>query len=163
MAGMKTAVVYYSLDGNCAFVAKQIKTMLNADLVRLQTQDEKQRGFIGKLFWGGGMVVLGKKPPLKPYAFDPSVYDLIVIGAPVWAGSPAPPIHTFTDGAGITGKKIALFVCHGGGMRNALEKFRSWLTGNEISAEADFVSPIKNSEETKRRIADWVKGLEGKE
>jgi hypothetical protein len=34
-AYMKTAVVFYSHDGNCAFVVDAIKAQLNADLVRL--------------------------------------------------------------------------------------------------------------------------------
>ena len=159
---MKTAVVYYSLDGNCALVAKKIKTQLNADLIRLQTQDEKKRSRIGKFFWGGGMVFMRKKPPLKPYTFDPSAYDLIVIGVPVWAGSPAPPVKTFLSEAGITGKKIALFVCHAGGQGNALRKFKALLAGNDIVAEMDFNNPAKgNYEEMEQQITDWAKGFEG--
>ena len=159
---MKTVVVYYTLDGNCALVAREIKDMLNADTIRLHTKDEKKHGKIGRYFWGGGMVVRGIKPPLKPYTFDPSAYDLIIIGAPVWAGSPAPPILTFLSEAGITGKKIALFICHGGGIRNTLEKFKAPLAGNEIVGEADFRNPGKgSSEDLKQRIADWVKRFAG--
>ena len=159
---MKTAVVYYSLDGNCAFVAEQIKTELNAELIQLYTQDDKKRrGFI-KILWGGGMVFKRIKPPLKPYTFDPAAYDLIIIGAPVWAGSPAPPIETFLSGTAINGKKIALFVCHGGGKKNAITQFKALLPGNEIIAEADFVNARKNSGEVKRQIIDWVKGIKGK-
>ena len=157
---MKTAVVYYTLDGNCALVAAEIKSKLNADSLRLQTQDEKKRGKFGKLLWGGGMVFRHKKPPLKPFSFDASAYELIIIGAPVWAGSPAPPIETFLSEAGIKGKKIALFVCHGGGAGKSLKKFRALLDGNEIVAETDFKDFGKDkSEGTASRLADWVKGL----
>jgi flavodoxin len=157
---MKTAVVYYSLDGNCALVAEELKARLNADLISLHTKDEKKRGKMGKFFWGGGMVFFHKKPPLKPYTFDASAYDLIILGVPVWAGSPAPPIQTFISKAGITGKKIALFVCHGGGKGKAVKKFKSLLAGNEIVATADFIDPSKgNSENVKQKIADWAKGL----
>jgi len=157
---MKIAVVYYTLDGNCAVVAREIKERLNADVIRLHTQDERKRSFLGKMFWGGAMVTFHKKPPLKPYTFDASAYDLIILGAPVWAGTPAPPIQTFLDEAGITGKKIALFVCHGGGAGKALGKFKSWLPGNEIVAEADFENPAKGyGENAEEKIADFVKGL----
>ena len=157
---MKTAVVYYTLDGNCAIVAQEIKSKLNAELIRLHTQDEKKRGKIGKLFWGCGMVFSRKKPPLKPYTFDPSAYERIVIGAPVWAGSPAPPILTFLSEAGITGKKIALFVCHAGGKGDALEKLKALFAGNDIIAEADFTNPAKgNGDEVERQVAEWVKGF----
>jgi len=159
---MKTAVVYYTLDGNCAIVARAIKDKLGADVIQLYTQDEKKRSMMGKMFWGGGMVFSGKKPPLKPYTFDPAAYELIIIGAPVWAGSPAPPILTFLSEAGITGKKIALFVCHGGGKGKALKKFKAWLAGNDIVAEADFVEPVRvGGDEVERKVADWVKGFGG--
>jgi flavodoxin len=157
---MKTAVVYYSLDGNCAFVAEEIKARLNADLISLHTKDEKKRSKIGKFFWGGGMVFRRKKPPLKPYSFDASAYELIIIGVPVWAASPAPPIETFLSEANIKGKKIALFVCHGGGKGGALEKLKALLAGNEIASATDFIEPSKdNGEKVKQQIADWVKGL----
>jgi flavodoxin len=159
---MKTAVVYYSLDGNCAFVAEEIKSLLNAELIHLQTKDEKKRRCFAKYFWAGGMVFMHKKPPLKPYTFDPAAYELIVIGAPVWAGSPAPPIQTFLSESGISGKKIALFACHGGGKGNAFDIFKALLAGNEIIAQADFVNACKNSAEVKQRIADWVKWFQEK-
>jgi len=159
---MKTAVVYYTLDGNCALVAAEIQTQLNADSVRLRTKDEKKRSSIGKFFWGGGMVFLRKKPKLKPYTFDASAYDLIIIGAPVWAGTPAPPVGTFLSEAGIKGKKIALFLCHGGGKENAMDKLKAQLAGNEIIGEIDFkYFAVDKKGDAKERLAAWIKGLKG--
>jgi len=158
---MKVAVVYYSLNGNCAFIAQEIKSILDADLTRIRTEDEKPRGGFAKFFWGVG-VMLAKKALLKPYTFVPADYDLIIIGAPVWAGGPAQPIRSFLAETGITGKKIALYVCHGGGAGKALEKFKALLPGNDITAEADFVVPIKNSENAKQQVSDWVKGFQTK-
>jgi flavodoxin len=156
---MKVVVVFYSYDRNCTFVAERLKSQLNADLIQIQMKDDKRRRGFAKFFWGGGMVFMKKKPPLKPYAFDPAAYDLIVIGAPVWAGSPAPPLKTLLSDTAMSGKKVALFVCHGGGKGNALGKFKAMLGGNEIVAEADFKEPLKNSEEAERRISDWVKQI----
>jgi flavodoxin len=156
---MKTAVVYYSLDGNCACVAEELKRALKADLIRLFTTDEKKRVGIAKFFWGGKMIFLRKNPPLKPYTFNPAAYDLIVIGVPVWAGNPAAPIKTFASQTGITGKKIALFVCHASGKGEALEKLKTLFTGNTIISEIDFNKAVINLEEVKQQIADWVKGF----
>jgi len=156
---MKTAVVYYSLNGNCAFVAEEIKAGLNSDLIRLHTKDEKDRKGCAKFFWSI-KVMLSKKPPLKPYTFDPSMYDLIIIGAPVWAGSPASPVKTFISESGIKGKKIALFVCHAGGMGNALGDLTKLLSSNDIISEMDINDPkTKDSEGAKQMIAQWVKTL----
>ncbi|MDR1575259.1 MAG: flavodoxin [Treponema sp.] len=156
---MKTAVVYYSFDGNCALVAEQIKAILNADLIRLQTKDEKKRGGFAKYFWGGAQVVMRKKPALKPYDFDAAAYDLIIIGAPVWAGSPAPPLETFLSAAKISGKKLALFLCHAGGRGKAMDKLKLLLAGNTIAAETDFINPAGNTGELKRKVEEWLKPL----
>jgi flavodoxin len=154
---MKTAVVFYSCSGNSKFIAKEIKDQLNADLIQLYTKDEKKRGKVATILWGGAMVLFRKKPPLKPYSFDPSAYDLIILGAPVWASFPAPPIKTFLSQTPITGKKIAIFVSHAGGKEDSLEKFKALLSGNEIISTADFKDPLKDIEEAQRRIADWLK------
>ena len=156
---MKTAVVYYSLDGNCAFVAEQLKVLLNADLTALETKARKRRTFIGKLFWGLGMVMSKKKPPLKPWSFEANNYDLVIVGAPVWASSPAPPVFTFLSEAGIKGKKIALYLCHAGNFENAFDKFTAYLDGSEVILKGDFKSPLKNTETAKQQITDWVKLL----
>ena len=154
---MKSAIVYYSLDGNCDLVAKMINAQTGAQLLRLETTSEKKRSMLGKFFWGGGMVFLKKKPELKPWSFDPESYGLIIIGAPVWAGAPAPPIQSFLDKAHIKGKKIALFACHGGGMGDAMQKLKDLLAGNEIIGEIDFTEPSKgNDDEVKRQVAEWV-------
>jgi len=158
---MKTALIIYSLDGNCVYAAEKIKSSLNADLIRIQTKDEKKRGKIAKFFWAGGMMFSKKNPPIKDYQFDPSVYDLIILGAPVWAGSPAAPIKTFLSQTPVTGKKTAVFVCHAGGKRDSLEILKSYLTGNNIIGEADFLSPAKNSEEMNKKITDWANTLKG--
>jgi len=157
---MKTAVVYYSLTGNCALIAEEIKSKLDADLIRLHTEDEKPRGGFANFFWGVGVMLGTKKAPLKPYTFNPSIYDLIIIGAPVWAGSPARPIRDFLAETAIKGKKIALFVCHGGGAGKAPEQLKALLTGNEISSETNFIYPIKNIETVKQQAADWAKSLQ---
>jgi len=162
---MKTAVVVYSQNGNCAFIAEEIKASLGADVIRLHTEKEtnrkgrKRRGFAG-FFWAVGVMKGFIKAPLKPYTFNPAAYDLIIIGAPVWNGAPARPIHDFLVESSIKGKKTALFLCHGGGMGKAMEKFKALLPFNEITAEAGFVYPRKNSQTAKQQVADWVKSLQ---
>jgi len=159
---MKTAVIFYSYGGNCAFVAAHIKTLMNADLIRLRTKNEKRRGRVTGFLTACAMVFMKRRPALKPVAFDLAAYDLIVIGAPVWAASPAPPVQAFLSQAGIVGKKLALFVSHVGGMGNALGKFAAMLPGNEMLDAKDFTNPAKNAEDTERQVADWVKVLEEK-
>jgi flavodoxin len=159
---MKTAVVYYSYEGNCAFIAGQIKSRLGAELVALETVDKKKRTGLAKYAWGGSQVFMHKKPALKPCNFDPGAYDLIVLGTPVWAGSPSPAIASFLSSVKITGKRIALFVCHAGGKGKALEKFEALLPGNVVAGRIDFVNPARgDSGELLKNLDGWVKTIGG--
>ena len=156
---MKTAVIYYSYDGNCTFAAEQIAASLKADLVPVQTVDQKKRrGFI-KMLWGVSQIMSGKLPPLKPVNFDVAAFDLIILGTPVWASSPAPAMKAFLSQTKLGGKKIALFMCHAGGMRDAMNKFKSMLKDNTIVSEIDFSGLLKNQEKAKQQIEEWVKTL----
>ena len=157
---MKTAVIYYSYDGNCALVAENIKNELKADTYEIKTVDTKRRRGLSLMAWGGGQVVFGKKPPILPLTVDTAAYDLVILGTPVWAGSPAPAILSFLDKTKISGKKIALYCCHGGGMGKVFQKLRTHLPGNAIISEAYFITPKKQDiSAVKQKIAEWTKTL----
>jgi flavodoxin len=157
---MKTAVIYYSYNGNSAQVAEILKTELNADIFRIETLDDKKRKGFSLILWGGGQVVRGKKPPLKSLSVDINAYDLVILGTPVWAGSPAPAIASFLSTNSIAGKKIALFCCHAGGMDKALDKLKALLGGNTVIGEINFRNVAKMDRgDLKQKIAEWAKTL----
>ncbi|MDR2766861.1 MAG: NAD(P)H-dependent oxidoreductase [Treponema sp.] len=157
---MKTALVYYSLDGNCALIARLIKEKTNADVFALELADEKKRRGLAKMIWGGRMVMTGRKPPLKALTVNPADYDLIILGTPVWAGTFAPPLLTFLAGTNITGKKIALFACYAGSAGKTFDRLKALLAGNEIAGTIGFKNPARLSRD--RAGADlsaWLKTL----
>lgn len=157
---MKTLVVYYSFEGNTRFIACAIAEAIGADLLELKPKKEiGTHGFM-KYVWGGRQVVLKRKPALLPLDRQPQDYDLLFIGTPVWAYSYSPPVHTFFSTANLSGKKIALFCCHGGDKRRTLEKMRASLAGNEIVGEIDFVEPLSGDRNASaRRAQDWARGI----
>ena len=155
---MKVAVIYYSCEGNCVLVADNMKTVFNADTFRIMTMDAKKRYGAGLMIWGCLQVFMKKKPALAPLPVDINAYDLIILGTPVWAGSPAPAMVSFLENAKISGKKIALFCCHGGGPGAIFAKLRDLLQGNTIVGEISFKYPAKNeSTDLKQRIKEWAK------
>jgi len=157
---MKTAVIFYSYEGNSVLVVNAIKAVLDADVFEIKTIDAKKRSGLSLYAWGGGQVVMRKKPAIHPISADLDTYDLIILGTPVWAASPAPAVFSFLSGKKITGKKIALFCCHRGGQGKALEKFKAMLPGNTIVGEIDFKEPSSmDSAELKQKIEEWVKTL----
>jgi flavodoxin len=161
---LKTAIVYYSFEGNCALTAQTLKEILEAapfngkaDLYEIRTADAKKRTGFSKYVWGGSQVFMRKKPALLPMDFDPAPYDLIILGAPVWAGSPAPAMVSFLDKAKPDGKKAAVFCCHAGGKGKALEKFRALVPG--AVGELDLRNPAANPEGLNEKLSGWLQSL----
>jgi flavodoxin len=160
------AIVYYSFEGNCALAARTLKGLIEgapfngkADLYEIKTADAKKRVGLSKYIWGGGQVLMRKKPALLSPAFDPAPYDLVVLGTPVWAGSPAPAMVSFLDKTALGGKKTALFCCHAGGKGRALEKFRALVPGAAIAGELDLCKPAANPEGLAGKLRDWLQSL----
>jgi len=140
---MKRLVVFYSLEGNTKFIAENIARAVDADLLELKVKKSLDKNSFMKFLWGGKQVFMREKPALFPLEKNPNDYDLIFIGTPVWAFTYSAPLNTFFHEAGVKNKKIALFICHGGGIRNTFGDLRKSLSGNEIIGEADFFEPLK--------------------
>ena len=155
---MKALVVYYSLEGNCKFIAEEIKKETGADILELKpVNDISKKGFF-RYFSGGYQALREKKPELKPVNIDLSQYDIIFLGAPVWAQRFAPTINTFISGNQFSGKKIALFCTSGSGNTKALGKMKEQLEKeNTIIGELEFANPLKkNKEESLKKLGEWL-------
>jgi len=154
---MKIAVVYYSLEGNTKFIAGILADTLRADCIELKPlHDVNPRGFM-KFVTGGRLVFRKIMPELAVLEKQPSDYDVVIIGTPVWAFSYAPALRAFFEKNKLTGKKIAVFCCSGGGKGRALEQMKEKLTGNVIIGEQDFVEPLrKRKEESAAKARSWA-------
>src|SRR5574343_265490 len=130
---MKTLVIYYSLTGNTRFVARAVAKTLGADILELQLKDKPENvDGLMKYFWAGKQVFTKQKPELLPLVKNPQDYDCLILGTPIWAFNYVPAFATFFDQVELKGKKIALFCCHGGGKKNALEIMGKMLAGSDL-------------------------------
>lgn len=154
---MKNLIIYYSYEGNCEEISKELEKTLNADVLKLVPKKEKKTKSLFRFVWGGMQVYMTKKPELEPYNIDLSKYDNIIIGSPCWFGTYAPPINTFLSENKIIDKNIYLFVCNGGNLRNTWSNYEKALEGNKIVSKIDFVYPIKNGiDKAKEKARDWA-------
>lgn len=96
---MRTAIVYYSMSGNTAYVAEKIAEEIKAsgevDIIRIEPKKVYPDKGAKKFFWGGKSAVMGEAPALQPYEFNIEKYDRIIFGTPVWASTFVPPLRTF--------------------------------------------------------------------
>ncbi len=158
---MKSLVVYFSLTGNTRFVAQAAAKTINADILELKLKKSPDNipGLM-KFFWAGKQAFTHEKPELMPLDKNPRDYDFIVFGTPVWAYDFVPAFNTFFAQNNISGKKIAVFCCHGGSKRDTLQHLKKILAGNMIIGEADFVEPLKNDEENNlHKAICWAQDL----
>jgi flavodoxin len=159
---MRTLIVYYSYTGNSGLVAGVLRDVLKAETLELKLADDRERKGLARFFWGGKMVFSRAKPALKPHKAGWENYDRIIIGGPVWAGSPAPALVSFLDEARISGKEIILFCCHLGGKGKALAKLRALLPGNTFTGERDFIIPSGGDQrEALESVRAWAESLGG--
>ena len=156
---MKTAVVYYSMSGNTAYVAERISKELGAgvDLIEIKpVKTYHDKGF-RKFFWGGMFAVMAEKPKLHPYSFDDDLYDRIVIGFPVWASRIAPPIRSFVEEnkAALSGKRVFAYACQSGsGAEKAFGGLKELLSISGFAATAILIDPKEKPDEVNERLIE---------
>lgn len=159
---MKSIVIYYSLEGNTDYAAKAIAEALGADTLRLETVEPYPLG-AKRFLLGGKDAVSGAAPALKPYAFDISVYDTVILGTPLWAWTFAPPLRTFLNEHDLHGKKLAFFVSSMGGQDKKC--FRRMMEALDVTdaPTLSLIDPLKRKKDEDqaaiRAFADRVKAL----
>ncbi len=158
---MKTLVIFYSFEGNTRFIAQQLAKSLQADTMELQVAKKYPTKGLQKYLWGGKSVLLGEQPPLTNPMADLDAYQNIVLGSPVWAGSFAPPMHTFLQQHAFHGKNVALFACHGGGgAQKCFAKMRESIPNNTFVGDIAFLDPLQHTPDTAaQKAAAWAEKL----
>jgi flavodoxin len=113
MSTTKALVVYYSLSGHAREAAREIARRLGGELEEI-TDPRKRTGFFG--FMRSGMESsFNMCPAIHDPTKDPGDYQLIVVGAPVWAGKMASPIRAYLSRHGDRlPQKTAFFSTSGG-------------------------------------------------
>jgi flavodoxin len=160
---VKILIVYYSLTGNTKFVAEHIAKELNADVEEVKPVKDLDPDSGSKYFWGGMKAKMKCKPKLEELKHNPSEYDLIIIGTPVWAWTLSPPIRSYCSEFNLEDKKVALFTSSGGDGIKAMKRFKNFMEKSNILGEYRFQDPsINNPEQAKTQATAWSKELMSK-
>jgi len=112
---MRRLIVYYSLSGNTEEAAKKIAKEIGADLLKLETVKAMPKSFAAQIMVGGGQVTFNHIPKLKPFEIDPSSYDEIILGSPIWNSKGVPAVNAFLKDGKAAAKVSSLFFLSGGG------------------------------------------------
>ena len=102
-------VVYYSRTGNTKKLAENISKKLKCDIDEIKYLKQK-KGIIG-LIKAGHEAIRKAKPKIKIQK-DPSKYDQVIIGTPVWTSNMASPVRSYLMENSF--KKVAFFCTQDG-------------------------------------------------
>ena len=158
---MKTAIVYYSLQGNVRYVCEKVAKELGADLIELvPVKAYPDKGMI-KFLWGGSAVTFKKKPELEPYKFNADDYELVILATPVWASSFTPPLRTFLEDNELTGKKIAVIATSAGGnSAKCIASLKEVVKTDSTVAELSLIDPKDHpSKENDKKINEFIERI----
>ncbi|MBK8085441.1 MAG: hypothetical protein IPK28_17335 [Devosia sp.] len=108
---MNSLVLYYSNTGNTQKVAQALAVELGADLAEVTC--DQYLSMPGRLLMALD-VFTRRKPRINVLVPHDAEYDLVVIGGPVWAARPAPPLVAALESVSFGRAALAHFVtCNG--------------------------------------------------
>jgi len=90
---MKILVVFYSRSGKTKKVAEAISEILKCD--KEEIFDTKNREGIPGFLSAGSDANLKGLTAIKEVKNNPSLYDLVIIGTPIWSSNVSTPIRTY--------------------------------------------------------------------
>lgn len=145
---MKILVTYFSRTGNTKKVGKKIAKKLNADKDEIK-DNKKRSGPIG--FIKSGKEAMSKTIVAIHHSKDPSKYDLVIIGTPVWAGNMSSPVRSYISKHKDKFNKVAFFCTTGAiGIEKCLNKMQELAEKKPISTLGLTTKELDNQEKIKR-------------
>jgi len=160
----KILVVYYSLTGNTAGVARDIAGLARADVEALRDFDrEPPLRFLGYL--KAVMDALRGRPgKLGSIACDPRGYSLVVIGTPVWAGCMTPAVRAYLERYRAHLPRVAFFVTSGNTDASKVVVPMEGILGHKAEASVGFsAAELADQGARKDKIATFVQALRQRE
>lgn len=104
---MKILVAFYSRSGKTKKVAETISEILKCD--KEEIFDMKSREGIVGFLSAGTDANLRRLTKIKEIKNNPSLYDLIIVGTPIWSSNVSTPIRTYLSLYQEDFKKVAFF------------------------------------------------------
>ena len=108
----KILIVYYSRTGTTKKVAEALQTKFNCDIESVESVKNRS-GAWGYIF-SGKEATQRSLTEIKPAKQDPSGYDLVIVGTPIWSWNVSSIIRTYLDQQKGKIKKAAFFCTMGG-------------------------------------------------
>jgi len=151
-------VVYYSRTGSTRKVAEYITKQLGADMEAII--DMKKRSGVGGFVLGGRDALGRKETKISEIKIDPSNYELVIIGSPIWAGNMPPAIRTYLNKYKANINSVAFFATSGGlSQVKIFEEVKSLLGKELISLMRICTKELKDDSVFNAKLSSFIKSI----
>ncbi|MEG9499651.1 flavodoxin [Mannheimia indoligenes] len=148
--------------GATEYLAKEIQKHTGADLFRIETvQNYPIDTHQNLLDFAQEEQRKGIKPALKAKP-DLSGYDTVFVGFPIWWYQMPMPLYSFFEPNDFSGKKVVLFVAHGGSrFSGATQVIRKMQPNAEVieGFEAYLYKTTRADSGVEKRLENWLNTL----
>lgn len=165
----KTLIVYYSFTNNVHTIVGDLRTQIEADVVRIEPA-EKGLDYAANNYALGTALLNAIKnnpnsassyPAIDPVDVNLEQYETVVVAAPLWWSQMAAPLQTFLfhHGAEMSGKNIGLIVSSASSGISGVEA-----DAKRLIPDGKFLSPslwIRSSQTSNchSMLAEWLKNI----
>lgn len=157
---MRALLVYYSRTGHTRKIAEAIAKELQCDVDEIV--DTAKRSGPGGFMLSGRQATKKELTKIEPPKKDPSQYDIVIIGTPVWATTMSAPVRTYVAENKARLKRVAFFCTLGGfGVESVFHDLED-LTGKTADGTLAINTPsLKegNYTDSVKQFADIIRGL----
>ena len=159
---LKVLVTYYSSAGHTRTIAEHVARATQGDLEELRAAGEPSGTGAHHYLWALRHLLLSQKPLLTGLKHDAAMYDLIILGSPVWLGTFSPVLHSYIRTAPLAHKRIALFCSYRNSPGTAFKHVTRLLSASTVMAPTlSVLDPVAAGPSSiSIRAQRWVHDLE---
>jgi flavodoxin len=152
----KVLIIYYSHTGITRGIAEKIRDKTGGDVFEIETVRTYPTEYSALTDEAKRELQKNDLPALKKNPPDMSSYDLILIGGPVWWYTVSTPVMSFLKQADFTGKRVAAFCTHEGGIGKIFPHFQQQARNALVLEGLDLFKPQTRKSDTDKAVDSWL-------
>ncbi|MCQ2251271.1 MAG: NAD(P)H-dependent oxidoreductase [Bacteroidales bacterium] len=129
----KALILCYSQTGTTKTVAEEIQKQTGADIEYIECAEAYDGDFGATIQRWQQEMKDGKLPEIKEVKANPTNYDVIFLGYPIWGGNYASPMASYLKTQTLEGKKVVPFMTFGSGGNTSISNLKAALPKAEIA------------------------------
>ena len=154
--GSKVLIIFYSLSGITKSIVEKIREKTGGDVFEIETVKTYPKEYSALIDEAKRELQKKDLPALKGNPPDMSVYDLVLVGGPVWWYTVSTPVMSFLRLADFASKRVAAFCTHEGGIGKIFPHFKQQARNAVVLEGLELYEPQISTAETDKALDSWL-------